>query len=73
MNKNADWWNKPRVVSVVVDNPSWVIPFARDLVARLNGAGDQAVFCQSHDEIPKGDVAFYLGCTQITPPEVLTR
>ena len=68
-----DWWKKPRKVTVIVDNPSWILPYAERLVADLNAAGDQAVLARNHDEIAPGDVAFYLGCIKITPPDVLGR
>lgn len=69
----ADWWQKPRRVSVVVDNPSWILPFAERLVEVIRTHGDTAALCRSHDDIPVGDIAFYLGCVKITPPEVLGR
>jgi pseudaminic acid synthase len=68
-----DWWQRPRRVSVVCDNPSWVVPYCQDLVERLNALGDEARFCARHDEIEQGDVAFYIGCVRITPPDVLAR
>jgi methionyl-tRNA formyltransferase len=58
---------------VVVDNPSWVLPFAETLVARINEGGDRAALCRNHDAIAKGSVAFYLGCVKITPSAVLAR
>jgi len=68
-----DWWRKPRRISVVVDNPSWVLPYAERLVAKLAAAGDDAVLCRTHDEIRDGAAAFYLGCVHITPPSILAR
>lgn len=73
MTTAPDWWRKPRQVSVVVDNPSWILPYAEELALRLSEAGDDARLCRSHDEIGPGAVAFYLGCIKITPPEVLAR
>ncbi len=73
MTTIPDWWRQPRHISVVVDNPSWVLPFAEDLVARINGGGDRAVLCRTHDRIAEGAVGFYLGCVKITPPDVLAR
>lgn len=73
MNAVPDWWKMPRRVAVVVDNDSWVVPYAEDLVRRFNAAGDDAAFCRRHGEIGAGAVAFYLGCTSITPPAVLAR
>lgn len=62
----------PRTISVVVDNESWILPFASALVQFVNDAGDRGWLCRTHD-IPQGDIAFYLGCIKIAPPHVLAR
>lgn len=67
------WAKKPRVISVVVDNPSWIVPYAQKLVGDFNESEEDALFCGSHDKIRNGVVAFYLGCIKITPEEVLKR
>ncbi len=66
-------WEKPRILSVVVDNPSWIISYAQRLTNELNLEGDNAKFCENHQQIREGTAAFYLGCLRITPPEVLKR
>ncbi len=73
MNDVPEFWRKPRPIHVVVDNPSWVLPYGEELVKRLNENGDEARLCRQHDEIGDGAVAFYFGCVRITPPEVLAR
>lgn len=70
---NKEVWQKPRVISVVVDNDSPVIPHAKELVAWCNANGDKAKFCPDHASIAEGCCAFYLGCLKITPPEILKR
>lgn len=72
-NEIPDWWCKPRVISIVVDNPSWIMPYAEQLVAQIQAAGDNVRLCKKHDEILTGGVAFYLGCVRITPADVLAR
>ena len=67
------WWQKPRRILVVVDNPSWILPFAEELVNALNHGGDIARLCRRHDDITEGDIAFYLGCIHITPLDVRAR
>jgi len=62
-----------RIVSVVVDNDSWFLPHAHRLVADICADGDDARLCRAHADIPEGDIAFYLSCIRITPPEVLGR
>lgn len=68
------WWMKPRRIAVVVDNPSWVLPWAERLVAAVNEAGDSARLLRDSIEVKDGTaVAFYLGCVKITPPQVIAR
>jgi methionyl-tRNA formyltransferase len=68
------WWYRPRSVSVVVDNPSWVLPFVDRIVMLANRAGDSAVLRHSYDEIPHdNDIAFFLGCVGIARAEILGR
>lgn len=73
MNDMPRWWSKPRIISVVVDNPSWILPYAEQLVLQLTETGDTVHLCRTHAEVVTGAVAFYLGCMQLTPPEVLAH
>lgn len=68
-----EWWKKPRRVNVVVDNDSWVIPYAKQLVDKLNASGDKAVFVNDYANLNEAEVSFYLGCVKITPPEDLAK
>ena len=65
------WWHNRRNVSVVVDNDSWILPFAHKLVTLINQQGHNAKLCREHNEILSGGVAFFLGCVHIAPAEVL--
>lgn len=69
----SEQWHKPRNISVVVDNGSWILPFATHLVDILNEKGDRAKLCRAHQEIGNGAAAFYLGCIKIAPPDILQR
>jgi methionyl-tRNA formyltransferase len=73
MRELENHWARPRKIAVVVDNDSWYLPFAQLLVAALQTDGDEAYFAASHAQIVPGDVAFYLSCTRLTPPEILSR
>lgn len=60
-------------VTVIVDNPdSWIIPYAQKLVSLVQNKHDVA-FATDQQDVKKGDVAFYLGCTKITPKSILNR
>lgn len=73
MSNHLTWWTKPRQITVVVDNPSWILSAAKHLVEDIQKTGDEAILVRNHNDIPKGDIAFYLGCTHITPPDILAR
>ncbi len=62
-----------RTITVVVDTPGWFDAHARQLVDELKERGHTASLARTHDTVERGDVAFYLSCTRITPPEVLAR
>jgi len=68
-----DWWQQPRRVAVVIDNPSWILPFGERLVDAVSVGGDSARLFRSYDELEAGEVAFFLGCVGIAGPEVLRR
>jgi len=70
---NSTGANRPREISVVVDNESWILPYAMDLEHKINDAGDHAKLCRHYDEITEGEVAFYLGCINITPSDIRAR
>ncbi|MDH5665063.1 MAG: hypothetical protein OEY10_02055, partial [Nitrosopumilus sp.] len=70
---NIDWWERPRVIFIVVDNDSWILPYADTLVEEINKRGDKAKLCRNHHEIQKGVVAFYMGCVKVTPREILDK
>ena len=69
----TDWWAKPRKINVVVDNESWILPYAATLVDILNRDGDNAQLIRDHDGIKQGGISFFLGCVKITPKHVLNR
>ena len=71
--KVPEWWLKPRKLFFVVDNDSWILPYIEELVNQVNNLGDTAVLCRTHNEIGSGLAAFYLGCTQITPENILRK
>jgi methionyl-tRNA formyltransferase len=69
----STWWNRPRRVDVVVDNPSWIEPWACALVDAARAAGDDAHLRHRHEDVRADSIAFYLGCVKITPPATLRR
>lgn len=74
MSDGPVFWQPPREIFVVVDNDSWILPYAEDLVARIWARfADHARLCRSHDEIGEGVAAFFLGCLHLVPEPVLAR
>ncbi len=72
-SQDQSWWQQPRIITIVVDNDSWILPFAGRLAESIRENGDTASLVRTHDDVPHGVAAFYLGCTKKTPPEVLRR
>jgi methionyl-tRNA formyltransferase len=72
MVNSSEWWTKPREVLVVVDNDSWILPYAAQLVKLIKDAGDIAQLLRSYDYEGNSDVAFLLGCTTIAPSRFLS-
>ena len=70
MSAVASWWDRPRRIDVLVDNPSWILPFAEELVEACRRNGDTARLVRSIDETREGEVLFLLGCTHLVPADV---
>lgn len=60
-------------ITVLVDNDSWIIPYARKLVDILREKGLDAAFADSADKVRVGWINFMLGCTRIVSHDVLLR
>ena len=65
------WHSGSKDISVVVDNDSWILPYAKVLVEELRSRGHSSVLCREHSDISEGDICFYLGCVNITPQDIL--
>ena len=66
-------WAQPKRLTVVVDNESWILPYAQELVDWANANGHDAALARDHSAVREGIAAFYLGCVKITPDEILAR
>lgn len=71
MTIKPEWWRQPRQITVVVDNNSWILPYAERLVREISNGGDEVRLARTYEEIVPSTVAFYLGCVRITPPDIL--
>jgi methionyl-tRNA formyltransferase len=60
-------------VTVLVDNQSWILPYAERLAAAAAARGCAATLARRHEDVPEGDVAFFLGCTRIASPALRAR
>lgn len=59
-------------ISILVDTPQgWIYPWSIVLKESLIQDGHSVVLVHSQEEIPGGDIAFFLGCTRIVKPEFL--
>jgi methionyl-tRNA formyltransferase len=61
------------IVTVVVDNESWILPWADKLVLQCAALGASATLVRKHADIPQGGTTFFLGCVKIATRETLAR
>lgn len=73
MPNNLDWWIKPRKINIVIDSQSWIRPWGEVLLAQFREGGDDPRLVSRHEDVSEGEVAFYLGCLNVTPSNVLSR
>lgn len=60
-------------ITILVDNESWILPFARSLADELLSIGFETLLVREHEHVGKGWINFMLGCTKIMPEEYLNR
>ena len=58
-------------VTVLVDNPSWIVHYAHQLVDTAQDMGFKTRFIQSQQQIENGEILFMLGCIKIVPADIL--
>lgn len=62
-----------RNITVLVDNESWILPFAENLVNELVRMGFKAKLIREHESVEAGWINFMLGCIKIMPEEILKK
>jgi len=60
-------------ITILVDNDSWILPYAEKLNNALCDLGYSSCIVRDHDLVKEGWVNFMLGCVNITPTYVLNR
>ena len=60
-------------ISLLVDNDSWILPWAEALQVAASGLGFDCVLVRNQDAVSPGFACFLVGCTQIVSAEILQR
>lgn len=60
-------------ISILVDNDSWIVPYAKKLESELITKGFDATYVNSAVKVENGWINFMLGCTKILGKEILER
>ncbi|KDE41153.1 Methionyl-tRNA formyltransferase [Nitrincola lacisaponensis] len=60
-------------VTILVDNDSWILPYALELEKALRQAGIEADLVRSPEGIHEGWVCFLIGCVHIVKDQYLRR
>ncbi|UAB70536.1 methionyl-tRNA formyltransferase [Vibrio sp. SCSIO 43132] len=65
--------NNINTVNVLVDNDSWILPYAVQLVTTCKEMGLDVTFARNQHQLVQSDVSFFIGCTQLVSPENLKK
>ena len=60
-------------VTLVCEKDSWLLPFVISLQKKLSERNIEAKLVHEYASIQQGEAAFFLGCTKVCPPELLSR
>jgi methionyl-tRNA formyltransferase len=60
-------------ITVLVDNDSWILPYAEKLVNELLVLNKNVTLAREHKNVSIGNVCFFLGCTKIANTELLSK
>lgn len=59
-------------ITLLCDNPeSWIMPYLKDIKDELLKKGHYIRVIDSHKDLTEGDIAIFLSCEQVVPPEYL--
>ena len=58
-------------LAIVSDRRNWINAFIPAWLPRLKPQADDIVWLHDPDDMTSGDIAFFLGCERIVPPEAL--
>lgn len=60
-------------ITLVSDQNSWINEYIPALAETLSGESHELAWVHKVGDIPEGDLAFYLGCGQLVPTQILRR
>jgi UDP-2,4-diacetamido-2,4,6-trideoxy-beta-L-altropyranose hydrolase len=60
-------------ITIISDAQTWVNSNIPALVDTLEVNGHEVKWVHKAEEVPDGDFVFYLGCSQLVPPAILSR
>lgn len=61
-------------ISLLIDNPrSWFVPYGKELERQLNERGHEVFSVENPQDLPRGDIAFFLSCEKIIKQNLRDR
>ncbi|MDO8553025.1 MAG: formyltransferase family protein [bacterium] len=61
-------------ISILIDNPgSWAVPYGQELARQLRERGHEVVNVLSPQDIPQGDIVFFLSCEHLIKKDFRNR
>ena len=72
-NMNLNWWKKPKLVSILVDEDSWIVPFAKKAIADIEVNGDSVKLCYDYNDLYENGIVFIFSWQKILSKEILDK
>ncbi|MCY4328608.1 MAG: formyltransferase family protein [Endozoicomonadaceae bacterium] len=61
------------LITLLVDNDSWILPYVKKLKAQIEKLGFSVVLCRKAQDVSEGWLCFLLGCIHLMPSTILNK
>ncbi|RTZ14656.1 methionyl-tRNA formyltransferase [Vibrio aquaticus] len=65
--------NTIHTVNILVDNDSWILPYAKEFACWCESKGLKVNFARAQSELLNCDISFFIGCVRIVSSENLNK
>ena len=71
--KNNNWWQNKKIINLIIEKDSWIFPYVKKLQKKICKLNYVTKISHTYKDMPKGDLAFFLGCKKLCPKKYLSK